>query len=75
MKYSYHSKNNHPIGSGVTESAAKLLVKQRLCNSGMRWKEKGAASVLHIRTKIMTDNRWDKAWEKVDKYGFSRVAA
>lgn len=75
MKYSFHSEHNHPIGSGVTESAAKVLVKQRLCNSGMRWKEQGAASVLHIRTKIMTDGRWDRIWEKVDQYGFTRVAA
>jgi quinol monooxygenase YgiN len=75
MKYSTHHKSNQPIGSGVTESAAKVLVKQRLCNSGMRWKEKGAASVLHIRTIIMTEGRWDEAWEKVRRYGFTRVAA
>jgi hypothetical protein len=30
-----------PIGSGVTEAACKTLVKQRLCASGMRWKDKG----------------------------------
>src|SRR5512142_1415537 len=31
-----------PIGSGVTEAACKVLVKQRLCGSGMKWKEPGA---------------------------------
>lgn len=32
-----------PLGSGVTEAACKILVKQRMCRSGMRWKEKGAS--------------------------------
>ena len=36
MKYAKNQKDNLPIGSGVTESACKTLVKQRLCNSGMR---------------------------------------
>jgi len=38
-----------PIGSGVTEAACKTLVKQRLCASGMRWKNKGAKIVLSLR--------------------------
>jgi len=29
--------------SGVTEAACKTVIKQRLCCSGMRWKEAGAA--------------------------------
>ncbi len=38
-----------PIGSGVTEAACKVIVKQRLCCSGMKWKESGAAAVLSLR--------------------------
>ena len=30
-----------PIGSGVTEAACKMIVKQRLCQSGMKWRQKG----------------------------------
>ena len=42
MNYAQHVEEKLPIGSGVTEAACKTLVKQRLCGSGMRWKNKGA---------------------------------
>lgn len=74
MKYAQNQKENLPLGSGVTEAACKTLVKQRLCNSGMRWKESGAASVLTLRALAHTDCRWDQFWEKIDRYGF-QVAA
>jgi hypothetical protein len=41
MDYAEHVAANHPIGSGVTEAACKTIVKQRLGQSGMRWKDKG----------------------------------
>ena len=46
MKYAEHFEQNLPLGSGVTEAACKTIVKQRLCCSGMKWKEAGAAVVL-----------------------------
>jgi hypothetical protein len=59
-----------PIGSGVTEAACKVLVKQRLCGSGMKWKEPGAAAVLSVRCLTYTDDRWSQFWGKIDQYGF-----
>ena len=44
-----------PIGSGVTEAACKVLVKQRFCGSGMKWKEPGAAAVLSLRCLTYTN--------------------
>jgi hypothetical protein len=41
-------------GSGVTEAACKTVIKQRLCCSGMRWKQAGAAVVLSLRTLVLT---------------------
>ena len=41
MGYAELTARHIPIGSGVTEAACKVLVKQRLCGSGMRWKERG----------------------------------
>jgi hypothetical protein len=49
MHYGYHTARHQPIGSGVTEAACKVLIKQRFCRSGSRWKEQGAAAVLSIR--------------------------
>jgi hypothetical protein len=31
---------NLPIGSGITEAACKVIIKARLCCSGMKWKDR-----------------------------------
>ena len=62
-----------PIGSGVTEAACKSLVKQRLCRSGMRWKEQGASMLLTLRALVCTPGQWDAFWSKMSRYGFPVV--
>ena len=74
MKYAQNQGDKLPIGSGVTESACKTLIKQRLCNSGMRWKEEGARAVISLRALTHTDARWGQFWEKLDQYGISLAA-
>jgi len=69
MGYAYHSKNNLPIGSGVTEAACKTLVKQRMCISGSRWKDDGASCVLSLRTLRLTKGRWQQFWSYVMRHG------
>jgi len=69
MRYSYHSDNNLPIGSGVTEAACKTLVKQRMCISGSRWKDDGASCVLALRTLKLTTGRWQQFWNYVMRHG------
>ena len=63
-----------PIGSGVTEAACKVLVKQRLCGSGMRWKERGAAAVLSLRCLTSTAERWGQFWGRIERCGFPVAA-
>jgi hypothetical protein len=74
MDYASRVAVNEPIGSGVTEAACKVLVKQRLCGSGMKWKEPGAAAVLSVRCLTYTPGRWDQFWSKIDRYGFPVAA-
>ena len=69
MNYAEHRENNLPIGSGVTEAACKTLVKQRLCGSGMRWKETGIKVVLSLRALVQTPDRWSQFWQKIERYG------
>lgn len=71
MNYAKYRVQNFPIGSGVTEAACKTLVKQRLCNSGMKWVERGARVVLSLRALVLTNERWQQFWSKIDQYGFS----
>ena len=52
-------KQGLPIGLGVTEAACKMIVKQRLCQSGMKWYEKGASITLSLRT-LERSNRWEQ---------------
>jgi hypothetical protein len=59
-----------PIGSGVVEAACKVIVKQRMCNSGMRWTEEGAKNVLILRCFNETDGKWKQFWDKVVRWGY-----
>lgn len=74
MKFAKLQEENLPIGSGVTEAACKIVVKQRLCNSGMRWAKSGAAIVLSLRCLTLSENRWEQFWKKIDQYGLSLAA-
>jgi len=74
MNYAESIEENLPIGSGVTEAACKTLVKQRLCQSGMKWIEKGAGIVLSLRALVLTKGRWEQFWDKINQYGLPVLA-
>lgn len=69
-----YRRKKFPIGSGVTEAACKTLVKQRWCESGMKWVERGASVVLSLRALVLTNERWQQFWSKIDQYGFPITA-
>ena len=69
MNYCKYLQNNWPIGSGVIEAACKVIIKQRLCNSGMKWTDKGARTVLALRCFNKSDGMWEQFWNKVNRYG------
>jgi hypothetical protein len=74
MDYASRVAVNEPIGSGVTEAACKVIIKQRLCGSGMKWTEDGAAVVLSLRALSYTPERWSQFWSKVDRWGYPVAA-
>src|SRR5216684_3278458 len=53
MRYSTYRDQGLPVGSGVVESAAKHLVQQRMKRAGMRWSERGARAILHLRCALL----------------------
>ena len=75
MKYNYHTARHQPVGSGVTEAACKVLIKQRFCRSGSRWKRAGAAAVLSIRALKLTPGRWTAFWKRLSQYGYTPQSA
>jgi len=74
MNYPDRLANNEPMGSGVTEAACKVIVKQRLCKSGAKWKDKGASVVLSLRCLARSDGYWEQFWGNVNQYGFPLAA-
>lgn len=75
MNYFDYTSKKLPIGSGVTEAACKTLIKQRLCRSGMLWKDKGASIVLSLRALVMTTDRWSQFWDKISNNGIMELQA
>jgi len=72
MSYANYLENNYPVGSGVTEAACKVIVKQRCCQSGMKWKIDGAQKTLCIRALYHTNGRWKQFWNFINDFGFSQ---
>ena len=73
MNYASYRKTHLPIGSGVTEAACKTIVKQRMCGSGMTWKQSGANDVLTLRALTCTGGAWETFWTRLDKFGVSKL--
>tara|TARA_B110001454_G_scaffold15798_1_gene14189 strand:+ start:65 stop:1495 length:1431 start_codon:yes stop_codon:yes gene_type:complete len=74
MDYAASVTLNQPIGSGVTEAACKTIVKQRLGQSGMQWKNKGAGVILSLRALAHSTGRWEQFWAKINQCGLSMAA-
>jgi len=58
MKYHEYLAAGYPIGSGVVEGACRHLVKDRMEQTGMRWRIAGAQAILSLRA-IYVNEDWD----------------
>ena len=54
----------------AVEAACKVIIKQRMCNSGMRWTEDGVKNILVLRCFNETDGKWKQFWDKITKMGY-----
>jgi hypothetical protein len=71
MNYASYRKGHLPIGSGITEAACKVIVRERMCGSGMKWKEQGADTVLCLSALRKTTKRWSDFWANISKFGIT----
>ena len=63
MDYPSYVANGWQIGSGPVEAACKTVVATRLKRSGMRWKERGANTVSHLRALYLNgEAAWNAYW-------------
>ena len=56
MKYDEYLAAGYPIGSGVVEGACRHLVKDRMEQTGMRWRIAGAQAILSLRAIYLNDD-------------------
>jgi hypothetical protein len=63
MEYPSFQADGWPIGSGIAESANKLVVEARLKGAGMHWARPSVNPMLALRNAVCND-RWDEAWRQ-----------
>jgi hypothetical protein len=61
MQYPTFQADGWPLGSGVVESANKLVVEARLKGAGMHWERTNVNPMLALRNAVCND-RWDETW-------------
>jgi hypothetical protein len=61
LAYARFQAQGYPIGSGIVESANKLVVEARLKGSGMHWARANVNPLLALRGAACSD-RWAAAW-------------
>ncbi len=63
MQYPQYQQDSWPIGSGMVESANKVVVQARLKGAGMHWAPAHVNPMLSLRTAVCSE-RWQKAWQE-----------
>jgi hypothetical protein len=64
MQYPTYAAAGWPLGSGVVESANKVVVEARLKGAGMHWARAQVDPMLALRNIVYND-RWDEAWGQI----------
>lgn len=64
MRYAAFRARGLPIGSGIVESANKLVVEARLKGAGRRWAEASVNPLVALRGAVCSE-RWDEAWAAI----------
>ena len=61
LRYAEFAAAGYPIGSGLVESANKLVVEARLKGAGMHWAPDHVNPLVALRS-IACSDRWEETW-------------
>jgi hypothetical protein len=61
LDYAQFTTQGHPIGTGASESANKLVVQRRLKGAGMHWQRANINPMLAL-LNTAANQRWDENW-------------
>jgi len=64
IRYAEFVACGYPIGSGMVESANKLVAEARLKGAGMHWARPHVNPMLALRN-IACSDRWEEAWPQI----------
>ena len=64
MAYATFQAQGYPIGSGMVESANKLVVEARLKGAGMHWARRNVNPMVALRAMVCSA-RWSVAWPQI----------
>jgi hypothetical protein len=64
MQYPHYRKLGWPIGSGMVESANKVVVEARLKGAGMHWQASHVNPMLTLRNAVC-NQRWEACWQEI----------
>jgi hypothetical protein len=67
IRYAEFSRAGYPIGSGIVESANKLVVEARLKGAGMHW-ERGNVDPMVALRNVACSDRWEEAWPQISQW-------
>ena len=73
MQYPQYQEQGWPLGSGMVESANKVVVQARLKGAGMHWEPTHVNPMLALRTAACSE-RWDEAWQDISKEQYTQVS-
>jgi hypothetical protein len=62
MQYPAYQEAGWPIGSGMVESANKLVVEARLKGAGRHWERRHVNPMLVLRNAVCNE-RWHETWQ------------
>ena len=74
LQYPCYQAQGWPIGSGMVESANKVVVEARLKGSGMHWARGNVNAMLAVRNVVCND-RWAEGWAQMQARRRPRVGA
>jgi hypothetical protein len=66
IRYAEFLAAGYPIGSGIVESANKLVVEARLKGAGMHWERRNVDPMVALRN-VACSERWEEAWPQIAK--------
>lgn len=72
VRYASFRRDGLPIGSGMVESANKLVVQSRLKGAGMRWRRENVNGMLALRG-LDCSQRWATTWPLLHRYRCRRA--